>query len=115
MTTKPGTMSTDAKADEAVKETFPASDPVAITGTRGARAVPVEELMAEPAQAPVSAATLQRSFATAEEAKLALEGLVRDGPIDRRLAEITGEGPAELVVQVAANDQDRIRKLLNAA
>lgn len=114
MATKPGTMSSDAKADEAVKESFPASDPVAVTGTRGARAVPVEEMLGESAQVPASAITLRRSFATAEEAKLALEGLVRDGPIDRRLAEISGEGSAELVIQVAANDQDRIRKLLDA-
>lgn len=115
MATKPGTMSADAKADEAVKETFPASDPAATTGTRGTRAVPVEELMAEPAQTPASATTLRRRFETAEAAKLALEGLVREGPIDRRMAEISGETPAELVIQVAANDRDRIRKLLDAA
>jgi hypothetical protein len=114
MTETPATMSPDRKADEAVKETFPASDPVASTGTNGSRAVPPERMMGD--AAPIaSAVTLHRRFDTAEAAKLALEGLVRDGPIDPRHAEISPDAPTTLRIQVAREDEDRIRKLLNAA
>ncbi|MGG5810183.1 hypothetical protein [Falsiroseomonas sp. CW058] len=114
MTSKPGTMSPDSKTDEAVKETFPASDPVATTGTRGNRAVAPGEMMQDAPPIP-DAVTLRRHFPDAEAAKLALESLVRDGPVDPRHAEIASGSPSELRLKVAANDEGRIRKLLDTA
>lgn len=109
-----GTMPTERKTDEAVKETFPASDPVATTNTRGARAVPAEEMLAE-APPIEDGVTLTRCFDDAEAAKLALESLVRDAPIDRRYAELSGEGRVELRLTVPAADRSRIQGLLDRA
>lgn len=107
----------DQIQDVAVAGTFPASDPPAGTAESGARAVPPEEMMRAGSHAPVrDAVTLQRRFADGEAAKLALEGLVRDGPIDRRCAEIhPGASGAELRIQAPAADADRLRKLLAEA
>jgi hypothetical protein len=115
MATKPGTFSPDQKTDEEVTETFPASDPVAFTATAGTRAVPAEDMMNRPAPDMPDAVTLHRSFPDAESAKLALEGLVRDGPVDRRLAEITNDNGVALRLDVPANDAERIRGLLERA
>lgn len=105
----------DRKQDAAVAGTFPASDPAPTTAERGTRAVPPEVMMEKPG--PVAdAITLRRSFPNGEAAKLALEGLVRDGPIDRSAAEIgeAGEG-CELRLAVPAADAPRIRALLARA
>jgi hypothetical protein len=115
MATKPGTFSQDQKTDEEVTETFPASDPIATTNTAGARAVPAQDMMEQQAPALPDAVTLHRSFPDAESAKLALEGLVRDGPVDRRLAEITNDNGVALRLNVPANDAERIRGLLERA
>ena len=109
-----GTMSPDRKADEAVKETFPASDPVATTATRGARAVSPEDMLAE--ATPIEdGVTLTRCFDDMESAKLALESLVRDAPIDRRHAELSTGGRVELRLHIPATDRTRIQALLDRA
>jgi hypothetical protein len=105
--------SADRKTDEEVTETFPASDPIATTATQGSRAVPANEIMDQKAPALTDAVTLHRRFPDAESAKIALEGLVRDGPVDRRLAEITNDNGLRL--NVPANDAERIRGLLERA
>lgn len=107
----------DRIQDVAVAGTFPASDPPAGTAESGARAVPPEQMMQGASSAPAGdAVTLQRRFADGEAAKLALEGLVRDGPIDRRSAEIHPQaGGAELRIQAPAADADRLRRLLAEA
>jgi hypothetical protein len=109
-------MSTDRRAeasqDEAVEETFPASDPPASMARGAARAVPPQEMM-DQAGPVAGAVTLRRRFADSEAAKLALEGLVRDGPVDRDGAEIASEADGtELRLVVPPEDAERIRALL---
>ena len=79
----------DKNVEAAVEGTFPASDPMATIASQGARAVPPEEMMhasdSKPQQG--DTATLTARFESQEAAKLAVEALVRDGPVDRRCAE----------------------------
>ena len=109
-----GTTSPDHKTEEAVKGTFPASDPLGTTNTRGARAVPPEEMMTE-APPIEDGITLTRCFDDVESAKLALESLVRDAPIDRRYAELSTGGRVELRLHVPSADRTRIQALLDRA
>jgi hypothetical protein len=105
----------DAAQDAAVAGTFPASDPPASMASGAARAVPAESMTRQPAPVP-GAVTLRRDFAEAEAAKLALEGLVRDGPVDRAATAIRQAGSGcELVIQAPPEDADRLRRLLAAA
>jgi hypothetical protein len=99
----------DSNVEAAVRDTFPASDPVANTASQGARAVPMERLMAEEEGRPADAATLTQRFPDAESAKLALEAMVREGPVDRHCAELHG---AELVLRVPRADATRLEALL---
>ena len=106
----------DRNQEAAVRDTFPASDPPASTASQGARAVPAEEMMDKPGSQPHrpddSVAVSQR-FADGESAKLALEMLVREGPIDRRCATIEqSEGAVTLRVQAAGQDRSRLEGLL---
>ncbi|MGG5823678.1 hypothetical protein [Falsiroseomonas sp. HW251] len=102
------------KQDAAVAETFPASDPPASMGTEGgARAVPPEHMMDQHHPAPFDAVTLRRRFPSQEAAKLALEAMVRDGPVDRHCAELSAIGrEIELRLKVPEEDCHRIRALL---
>lgn len=99
--------------ESGVEQTFPASDPVANTTSMGSRAVPPQDMMHAAGSKPVAGAdcvTISRRFADAEAAKLALETLVREGPVDRRSAEISAEGDgASLHVTVPRADADRLR------
>jgi hypothetical protein len=97
--------------DEAVRETFPASDPPASMASGTARAVPASELF-EAGQSVPGAVTLRRRFPDADAAKLALESLVREGPVDRDATEIHD---AELRLAVPPEDAERIRGLLQRA
>jgi hypothetical protein len=106
----------DRNVETAVEGTFPASDPMSTIASHGARAVPAEEMMPQgAAPAPQgNAATLTGRFDSAEMAKLAVEALVRDGPIDRRCAEIGQEGDAATVrLTVPAADRQRLEEMLN--
>ncbi len=102
------------KQDAAVAGTFPASDPPATMGTEeGARAVPPERIMKTPHAAPYDAVALRRRFPTQEAAKLALEAMVRDGPVDRASAQLSAIGrEIELTLNVPEDDCHRIRALL---
>lgn len=106
----------DRRIDEAVEGTFPASDPATTGAIQGARAVAPEEIMRsaqEKPAAPADAVTLQHRFRDAAAAKLALEALVREGPLDRRCAELVQEGEAaSLRVAVARADAERLGELL---
>ncbi|MBX9698352.1 MAG: hypothetical protein K2X74_02890 [Acetobacteraceae bacterium] len=107
-----GAPSPERKTEIAARDTFPASDPQAQATTKGVRAVPPESLMADDAVAagiPADAATLRQDFPDAESAKLALERLVREAPLDRRCAELSG---AELVLRVPRADAPRVEALL---
>ncbi len=106
----------DRNVETAVEGTFPASDPMSTIASHGARAVPAEEMMSQgAAPAPQGdTATLTGRFDSAEMAKLAVEALVRDGPIDRRCAEIGQEGDAATVrLTVPAADRQRLEEMLN--
>jgi hypothetical protein len=101
--------------DEGVRETFPASDAVADTPTQGARAVPPERMMeaGRGGFEDTGTVTVTARFKDQEAAKLAVETMVRDGPIDRRRAEIRSSDDAVLV-QVAARPDEagRVREML---
>ena len=105
------------KAGEASLDSFPASDPPALTTARGNRAVPPERMMpSDDDPMPPGGATVAMRFADPEAAKLAVESLVREGPIDRRSADIRQAGDGVTVaVEVAPKDQGRIRELLAKA
>jgi hypothetical protein len=106
--------STDDKVEAGVEETFPASDPVANTGSQGARAVPPEELMrGREAKPQGGAASLTARFESMEAAKLAVEALVRDGPVDRRSAEVEAAGQGATVrIAVPPADEGRLGEML---
>lgn len=111
-----GQTSLDQRVDQAVEGTFPASDPATIGATRGARAVAPEDMM-HPAESmpapPADGMALHHRFRDADAAKLALEALVREGPIDRRSAELVAEGTAaSLRVTVPREDAERLGELL---
>lgn len=103
----------ERNVEAAVRGTFPASDPVSTTASQGARAVPPERMMPAGGDAaprrPDDAVTLRREFPDAEAAKLALETLVREGPVDRRCAELDG---AALALHVPGADAARLDALL---
>ncbi len=107
----------DANVEAAVEGTFPASDPVGNTAGHGTRAVPAEDMM--PSQVSAQEAGLSSftmPFPSQEQAKLALETLVREGPVDRRCAEITQDG-GQTALRIAAPEADiaRLRSLLEAS
>jgi hypothetical protein len=103
--------------DRAVAETFPASDPPASMGGEGhTRAVPPEEMMGTRHQRLRDAVTLRRRFPTTEAAKLAIEGVVRDGPVDRSCTEMVAKDhEVEVLLHVPEEDCHRIRGLLARA
>ncbi|WP_135467614.1 hypothetical protein [Crenalkalicoccus roseus] len=105
----------DQEVEEAVKDTFPASDPTSATASSGAaRAVPPETLLREAPPRPADdAVTLSQRFSSAEAAKLALETLVREGPLDRDCAEIRHQGEAAtLEVKAPRAEAARLEALL---
>ncbi len=106
----------DRNVEAAVRDTFPASDPPATTASQGARAVPAETMMDKAGSTPRrpdDAMALTRRFRDQESAKLALETLVREGPIDRRCAEILhDQGGVTLRIEAAGQDRTRLEGLL---
>jgi hypothetical protein len=104
----------DRKQDAADADSFPASDPPAsMGGEAGARAVPPQRMMDRRHAVAADAVTLRRRFPSTEAAKLALEALVRDGPLDRSAAEFVHIG-REVELRIAADPDDvhRLRGLL---
>jgi hypothetical protein len=107
----------DENVETAVEGTFPASDPMATIASQGARAVPPEELMggAGDATPQSGAVALTARFESAEAAKLALEAMVREGPVDRNCAEVeAGDGGAGAILRIAVprSDQGRLGEML---
>jgi hypothetical protein len=105
----------DANVEAAVEGTFPASDPMGTTASQGARAVPPQELMHASGSKPQhgDTATLTARFDGVESAKLAMEALVRDGPVDRRCAEVERAGDAATVrLHVPQADRQRLEEML---
>lgn len=105
----------DRNVEAAVEGTFPASDPISTTASQGARAVPPAQMLKGADDVPHGAdcATLSARFADAESAKLALETLVREGPIDRRTAEMHPDGTGVMLqFRVPQADAERVNGLL---
>ena len=107
----------DRSAEIALEDTFPASDPVAPTAAVGSRAVAPERMMEEShgtPHRPDDAVSVTVRFRDHEAAKLAVETLVREGPIDRRCAEILpGDAAVTVKVQASGKDASRIEELLH--
>jgi hypothetical protein len=104
----------DRNVETAVEGTFPASDPVATIASHGARAVPPEEMMhASDSKPQGDTATLTARFESQEAAKLAVEALVRDGPVDPRCAEVEpGDDAATVRLSVPTADRERLEGML---
>jgi hypothetical protein len=104
----------DRNVEAAVEGTFPASDPLGTIASQGARAVPPEELMGSRDSEPQrDTATLTARFESMEAAKLAVEAMVREGPVDRRCAEAeTVDGAAAVRISVPQSDQGRLGEML---
>jgi hypothetical protein len=103
----------ERKTEEAARDSFPASDAPATTPVGGARAVPADALMEGAAPTNRDTTKLSARFADHETAKLTLEEVVRDGPIDRRCVTIEHrDGGATLVVEVPRADAERIEAML---
>jgi hypothetical protein len=98
------------KAEEASRDSFPASDAPAPTGLGGARAVPASEMLAEsPMPQSGDSATVTARFKDRETAKLAIEQVVREGPIDRRCTELRpGDDTVTVEVRAPRADAERI-------
>jgi len=104
----------DNNVEASVEGTFPASDPMSTVASQGARAVPPEEMMGGGGKPQSGAATLTARFKTMEAAKLALEAMVREGPVDRTCAELQagGDSAATLSLSVPQADQGRLGEML---
>jgi uncharacterized protein (TIGR02271 family) len=104
----------DRSADAAVPDSFPASDPAATTAAVGSHAVDPAELMEPEGKVEVrDGARVVAHFPDQERAKLAIEHLVRDIPLDRRCATITCDGgQASLEVAAPKADVERVAELL---
>lgn len=107
---------TEKDVEAAVRDTFPASDPASSTGAQGSRAVPPQEMMERGGSKPNPAAdatSFTMRFQDHEAAKLALEALVREGPLDRRCAEFEPAGGAALKVTAPRGEIERFKELLH--
>lgn len=107
---------TEKDVETAVQDTFPASDPVSNTVSQGSRAVPPEAMMEREGSKPPAAqdsANFTMRFKDHEAAKLALETLVREGPIDRRCAEFEPAGGAALKITAPSAEVERFKELLH--
>ncbi|MDO9713663.1 DUF2934 domain-containing protein, partial [Paracraurococcus lichenis] len=104
----------DRSVQAAVPDTFPASDPMATTAAVGSRAADPAALMDARGEVEVrDAATVVAHFPDQERAKLALEGLVRDVPLDRRCGTISCDGgQATLKVTAPGADAARVAEIL---
>jgi hypothetical protein len=106
----------DRSEETAVHDTFPASDPVGPTAAVGSRAVAPERMMEAEHGArhrPDDAVSVTARFRNREAAKLAVETLVREGPIDRRCAEILpGDDAVTVKIEASRADAARLEALL---
>ncbi len=107
----------ERKIDAGLRDSFPASDASADTGGLGSVLVPPQEMMnsrAEPEIPPNPSVRITVVFRSQEAAKLALDSLVREGPLDRRLAEMTPGADDSVTLSFTAPPKEgrRMRDLL---
>jgi hypothetical protein len=101
----------DRNVEAGVEGSFPASAPSAATASQGARAVPPQHMM-DGTKGPAKLADqveVNARFRDREAARLALESLVREGPLDRRHAEVLGTGDDQVTLRFQAPQQDARR------
>ena len=96
------------KEQEALKDTFPASDPVGNEGARGSRAVPASEMQEDDPTPLADGRTLSYAFDSAEKAKLAGESVVRAGLAEHSRLSVDGSSLRLEVAGNAAEDADRM-------
>jgi len=106
----------DRSTRAAAPDSFPASDPLATTAAVGSRAVDPAELMARQdadTGGVEGGRRVAALFPDQEAAKLALERLVREVPLDRRCATLRGaDGGVLLEATVAGADAARVGEML---
>lgn len=98
-----------------IRDSFPASDAASSTAGQGSRAVPPQRLMDRRAtsEPPRGSLVVEVRFRDREAAKLALESLVREGPLDRRHAELMpADETVTLRLQAPVKDAPRLGDLL---
>ena len=99
----------DRNVEAGVEGSFPASDPSSSTASQGARAVPPQHMMDgahDICATPGECVEVKARFRDREAAKLALESLVREGPLDRRHAELMGAADDQVTLRVQAPTKD---------
>ncbi|MCW8088267.1 hypothetical protein [Sabulicella glaciei] len=106
----------DRSAKTAVPDTFPASDPVAPTPAVGTRAVEMTEMMDASDKPDVpNPKSLTARFQDHVTAKLAVEKLVRDLPLDPRCATLSeASGATTLQLTISGSDTDRAMEMLRS-
>ena len=109
---------TGSKADRSVKaavpDTFPASDPLAATPAVGVRAAGMAEMLDASEELQVSDPTrVAAQFPDHVTAKLAVERLVREAPLDRRSAVLSEEGEGtRLEITCSKSVADRVVEMV---
>ncbi|MBX9751503.1 MAG: hypothetical protein K5Q68_18085 [Roseococcus sp.] len=108
--------SADRSAKTAVPDSFPASDPVATTPAVGVRAMDVTEMMPATEKPEVRHPIhLTARFEDSVTAKLAVEKLVRDIPLERACTELSEEGDKTLLeVTTTRTDVERVTTILRS-
>jgi hypothetical protein len=104
----------DRSAKTAVPDTFPASDPAATSPVVGSRMEDMAAMLAASDELQVrDPTTVTAHFPDAVTAKLAVEKLVRDIPLDRRCAALSEErGGTTLELTISKSDMDRVTEIL---
>lgn len=107
----------DRSAKTAVPDTFPASDPVATSPVVGARAEDMAAMLNASDELHVpDPSTMTVQFSDRVTAKLAIEKLVRDVPMDRRCATLSEErGGTTLELTISKSNVDRVREMLSGS
>jgi hypothetical protein len=104
----------DRSAKTSVPDTFPASDPAATSPVVGARAEDMTAMLDASDELHVpNPTTVTAHFPDHVTAKLALEKLVRDVPLDRRCAVLSDESSGTtLELTISKSAIDRVTEIL---
>ena len=104
----------DRSAKTSVPDTFPASDPTATSPVVGARAEDMAAMLDTSDELHVpDPTTVTAHFPDHVTAKLAIEKLVRDVPLDRRCAALSEDSSGTtLELIISRSDVDRVTEML---
>ena len=106
--------SADRSAKTSVPDTFPASDPAATSPVVGTRIEDMAAMMDASDEVHVpDSTTVTALFPDRVTAKLAIEKLVRDVPLDRRCAALSEESSGTtLELTISKSNMDRVTEIL---